>query len=156
MTMKNDKKSEEEPICRFKIDIKNLTNFDSSTRKSRKCTLLMGCFWPNKVYNVWAKKVQRSCFMKLESDARFEEKLTCGLENNIFTKVLESLKIGTFMGVLLSKVKCMSLKPTVELCFMVMKKDAKFKKKLTCQFKVDMRNLTIFDPRTRKSQKFAL
>ena len=44
MTMKNDKKSEEEPICRFKIDIKNLTNFDSSTRKSRKCTLLMGCF----------------------------------------------------------------------------------------------------------------
>ena len=35
--------------------------------------------------------------MKLESDARFEEKLTCGLENKIFTKVLESLKIGTFM-----------------------------------------------------------
>ena len=99
--MKNDKKSEEEPTSGFKIDIKNLTNFDSSTRKSRKCTLLMGCFWPNKVYNVWAKKVQRSCFMKLESDARFEEKLTCGLENNIFTKVLESLKIGTFMGVLL-------------------------------------------------------
>ena len=50
----------------------------------------------------------------------------------------------------------MSLKSTVELCFMVMKKDAKFKRKLTCQFKVDMRNLTNFDPRTRKSQKFAL
>ena len=50
----------------------------------------------------------------------------------------------------------MSLKSIVELCFMVMKKDAKFKRKLTCQFKVDMRNLTNFDPRTRKSQKFAL
>ena len=94
--------------------------------------------------------------MKLESDAKFEEKLTCGSENNIFTRALESLKIGTFMGVLLSKVKYMSLKSTVELCVMVTKKYAKFEKKLTCQFKIDMRNLTNFDPRTRKSQKFAL
>ena len=50
----------------------------------------------------------------------------------------------------------MSLKSTVELCFMVLKKDAKFKKKLTCRFKADMRNLTNFDPRTRKSKKFVL
>ena len=31
MTLKNDVKSEEELTCRFKIDIKNLTNFDWST-----------------------------------------------------------------------------------------------------------------------------
>ena len=31
MTMKNDEKSEEELTCRFKIDMRNLTNFDSST-----------------------------------------------------------------------------------------------------------------------------
>ena len=31
MTLKNDGKSEEELTCRFKIDIRNLTNFYSST-----------------------------------------------------------------------------------------------------------------------------
>ena len=39
MTVKNDKKSEEELICRFKTDIGDLTNFDSRTRKSQKFTL---------------------------------------------------------------------------------------------------------------------
>ena len=31
MGLKNDEKSEEELTCCFKIDIRNLTNFDSST-----------------------------------------------------------------------------------------------------------------------------
>ena len=39
MTLKNDEKSEEELTCRFKIDIRNLTNFDWSTRKSQKLAL---------------------------------------------------------------------------------------------------------------------
>ena len=39
---------------------------------------------------------------------------------------------------------------------MTMKNDEKFKKELTCQFKIDMRNLTKLDPSTRKSQIFAL
>ena len=34
--MKNDDKFEEELTCRFKIDMKNLTNFDLSTKKSQK------------------------------------------------------------------------------------------------------------------------
>ena len=38
---------------------------------------------------------------------------------------------------------------------MTMKDDAKFEEKLTCRFKIDMVNLTNFDPSTRKSQKFA-
>ena len=36
MTMKNDTKFEEELTCQFKIDTRNLTNFDPSTRKSPK------------------------------------------------------------------------------------------------------------------------
>ena len=36
MTMKNDTTVEEELTCCFKIDIRNLTNFDRSTRKSKK------------------------------------------------------------------------------------------------------------------------
>ena len=39
---------------------------------------------------------------------------------------------------------------------MTMKNDAKFEIELTFQFKIDMSNLTNFDPITHKSQKFAL
>ena len=44
MTLKNDEKSEEGVTCRFKIDIKNLTNFDSRTWKSQKLTLSWAAF----------------------------------------------------------------------------------------------------------------
>ena len=50
----------------------------------------------------------------------------------------------------------MSLKFTGKLCVMTMKNDAKAEEELTCQFKIDMRNLTNVDPRTEKSQTFAL
>ena len=36
MALKNDEKSEEELTCRFKIDIRDLTNFDSRTQTSQK------------------------------------------------------------------------------------------------------------------------
>ena len=39
MTMKNDAKFGEELTCCSKIDMRNLTNFDSITRKSRKIAL---------------------------------------------------------------------------------------------------------------------
>ena len=39
MTMNNDKKSEKELTSHFKTDVRNLTNFDSSTRKSKKFAL---------------------------------------------------------------------------------------------------------------------
>ena len=39
MAMKNNAKFEEESTCHFKIDMRNLTNFDSSNRKSKKIAL---------------------------------------------------------------------------------------------------------------------
>ena len=39
---------------------------------------------------------------------------------------------------------------------MTMKNGKKFEEELNCQFKVDMRNVTNFDPNTRKSPKFVL
>ena len=39
---------------------------------------------------------------------------------------------------------------------MTQKNDEKFEEYLTCQFKIDMKNLTNFDPSIQKSQKFAL
>ena len=38
---------------------------------------------------------------------------------------------------------------------MAMKNDATFEEELTRQFKIDMRNLTNFDPSTRKIQKIS-
>ena len=46
----------------------------------------------------------------------------------------------------------MSLKFTGEFFLMAIKNDAKFEEELTCQFKIDMRNLTNVDPSTRKSE----
>ena len=50
----------------------------------------------------------------------------------------------------------MKLKFTGEFCVMTMKNDVKFGKELTCQFKIDVTNLTNFDPSTQNSQKFTL
>ena len=50
----------------------------------------------------------------------------------------------------------MSLKLKRDLCVMTMKNDSKFEIELTCHFKIDMKNLTNFDPSTQKSQKFDL
>ena len=39
---------------------------------------------------------------------------------------------------------------------MTLKSDAKFKEKLTCGFKYDMRNLVNFHPTTQKSKNYTL
>ena len=39
MTMKNKAKFEEELTCHFKTDVRNFTNFDSRTQKSKKTAL---------------------------------------------------------------------------------------------------------------------
>ena len=39
MTMKSNAKFEEELTCHFKTDMRNLTNFDWSTQKSKKIAL---------------------------------------------------------------------------------------------------------------------
>ena len=39
LTMKNDAKFEEELTCHFKIDMRNLRNFDPSTKKFHKFAL---------------------------------------------------------------------------------------------------------------------
>ena len=60
------------------------------------------------------------------------------------------------MGFFGPKLRIYELKIYRELCVMAMKNDAKIEKELTCQFKIDMRNLKHFDPSTWKSKKFAL
>ena len=69
---------------------------------------------------------------------------------------MKGLKLGLLWGPFVQGRKYTSLKFTGVLCAMTMRNDAKFGKELTCQFKIDIRNLTNFDPSTKKSNKFAL
>ena len=67
-----------------------------------------------------------------------------------------ALKLRLWWDFFVQSWKCMSWKFTGELCVMIMKNDAKIEEKLTFQLKIGMTNLMNFDPRTQKSQKFAL
>ena len=79
MTLKNDEKSEEELTCSFKTDTRNLVNFDLRTQVSKIYTV-MGCFWPKDIM-FELKSKEELYFVTLDCDAKFKEKLTCGLAN---------------------------------------------------------------------------
>ena len=108
------------------------------------------------------EKYREVTFMTLESGATFEQKLTCGSENDIkklakfSPKHMKVSKLGLSLSLFIQSRKCMSLKSTGELCVITMKNDAKVEEEWTCQFKIGMRNLTNLDLNTRKSQKVAL
>ena len=87
-----------------------------------------------KVYHVWAEKsTEESYFMTLKCDTKFEEKLTCGLENHMrnlanFYQIIRQSQNSDPDGILLPKVENIwALKITGELCVMKIKNDAKFK-----------------------------
>ena len=77
MTNLNDEKSEQELTCRFKMDIRNLTCELEGLKNLHFNGLLL-----TKVYNVWAKTLQRN-YMTLACDAKVQEMLTCGFENDM-------------------------------------------------------------------------
>ena len=67
--------------------------------------------------------------MTLESDAKFEEKLTFGLENNMrnlanFDQSTWNCysNLGLLWGTFIPSRKCMTLKFTGDLCVIIMKK----------------------------------
>ena len=53
-------------------------------------------------------------------------------------------------------MKIKEYRSTQELSLMTLKSNAKFKDKLTCVFKNDMRNLVNFHPTPQKSENFFL
>ena len=83
-----------------------------------------------KVYKISAKSVQRSCLMTLKSHAKFEEKLTCGLESDIrnltiFYQNTWQSQNWNFDGILLSKVENALAKNLQRSYVMTMKNDKK-------------------------------
>ena len=102
MTLKIDTKFEEKMICYIKND-KNLVSFDLSTRNSQN--FYFDWLFLYKIYNVWPKKSPEELFfMTLMNDAKFEEKMTVGLKNNLRNMVYlhqsywKFSEIGIFMG----------------------------------------------------------
>ena len=59
-----------------------------------------------------------------------------------------------FNGLLFSKSCTVSAEKSTEEFPMTLKSDAKFKEKLTCSFKHDIRNLVNFHPTTQKSENY--
>ena len=117
-----------ELTCRFKTDMRNFTNFDLSTQKSKKIVLIGSNLW----FEKWLEK-----FVKFSPE------------------YLKVSRLGLWWDPFVQSRKGMTLKFAEELCVMAMKNNAKFEEELTCHFRTD-RNLTNLDWATRKSKKFAL
>ena len=115
-----------------------------------------------KVYNIWPKKsTEALSFKTLKSHAKFEGKLTCGLENDMrnftnFHQATWKFQKSYFHGILLPKVKNAWTRNLTRSCVMTLKNDKKSEEELTCRIKIDIRNLTNFDSSNRKFQKFTL
>ena len=116
-----------------------------------------------KVYKVSTKKsMEKFCLMIPKSGAKFKEKLTCGLENDLrnlanFHQNTWKCQNWYFHGILfVQSRKCMSYKFTEELLVMTLKNNKNSEEESTCRFKTDITNLTNFDSRTWKFQKFTL
>ena len=110
MTMKNDAKFEEELTCQFKTDMRNLTNFDLSTRKYQKICTLTGCFWPKYIMFDLSKYRGVMSLMALKIDSKFEGKLPCASKKGM--RNLANFHQSTWKsqnwdldGILLSKVE---------------------------------------------------
>ena len=78
--MQNDAKFEEELTCRFKIDMRNLTNFDSSTRKSQKFTIEWAPFIQGRKC-MRLKLKDELCVMTMNNDAKFLRGIDLSFQN---------------------------------------------------------------------------
>ena len=159
MTLKSDAKFEEKTICCLKND-KNFGNFDPSSQVSKTCTLI-GLFRA-KYITFDLKKYRGVIFHDTEVTCKIWRKINLwfGKWHEEFGKLspehCKVSKLGLLWDPFVQSRKCMSLKFTRALCLMTMKNDTKIEEELICCFKIDMRNLTNFDPVTQKSSKFTL
>ena len=137
---------------------KEINEFWLENSKVSKIYTLMGCCWP-KYIMFELKKYRGAIFQDTKVWCKIWRKtdLWFGKWHKEVSKFspehTKFSKLGLSLNPLIQSRKCMSLKFTGELCVMTMKNDAKFEIELTCLFKIDIRNLTNFDPSTLKISK---
>ena len=127
--------------------------------KSLEICTLIGPFCAK--YTFVLKVTEELSSMMLKSHAKFDEKLTCGLENDMrnlahFHQNTWTCQNCYFHGILLSEVENTRANNLQRLCVMRLKNNKKSEEELTCCSKTDMRNLTNFNSNAQKSEKFAL
>ena len=121
---------------------------------SKICTI-MGCFWP-KYMMFELKKYRRVIFHDTAEWCKIWRKtnLRFGKWHEEFGRFSPEhskvSKLGLWLDPFIQSRKYMSLKFTGESCVMTVENNEKVEEKLTCQFKIDMTNLTNFDPSTQK------
>ena len=71
---------------------------------------------------------------------------------NFYQSTSKSQKVSLKWAPFEQSIYWLSEKGTEKFSFMTLKADAKFRRKMTCRFKTDIRNLANFDPGTWKSQ----
>ena len=129
--------------------------------KISKISSFMGCFWPKctmfelKKYRAvmydrtedWCKNWSKTnfCFPKWHEEF-----------GKFSPEHLKVWKMELWWDLFIYSREFIILKFTGEWYVMTMKNDPKFEEELTCQFKIDMRSLTTFDPSTQKPEKFGL
>ena len=143
MTLKRDTKFGEELTCSFKIDIKNLTNFDWAV-ESLKNVHFNGLLL-RKLY-IWAKKYRGVIFHGTEKGYKISRGIDMSFRNwhkefhKFWPEHSKVSKMFTLMGSFWAKYILLELKITEKLSFTTLKKDAKFEEKLTCSLENEMRN----------------
>ena len=147
----NNTFGEELTSC-FKIDMMNVMNFDSSTQNLNFNELFL-----IKIYNIWARKVQRSYvsenwrLMQNLKETNLCFQIWPEEFSNFSPKYSKVSKLGLWWDCFIRSRKCMSFKFTKNPYVTTMKNNAKFGEKLTFHFKIDIINLVNFDPSTEKS-----
>ena len=156
--MNNYAKFEEELTCHFKVDMRNLTNFDSSISK---IFILMGSFWAKYIL-FELKKYRRAIFHETEEGCKIWRVINYSFQNwhKKFDKFWpEQSAVSEIFTLIVSfwvKYILFELKSTEELSLMKLKRDTKFGKEFTGPFNINIRNSTNFDLSTQKPEELLL
>ena len=141
MKLKRDTKFGEESTCRFKIGIRNLTNFDLSTQKSQKSFILIGSLWPKYILFELQKyrgiifcDTEKICKFWRKTDLLFEKRLE--KFGKFSPEHFKVSKLGLWWDPFVQIRKGMTLKFAEWLCVTIMKSTAKFEEELTVILKL--------------------
>ena len=120
MALKNDTKIAEELTRRFKIDMRNFTNFDRSSRKSKKIVLI-GSLWPKyllfelqKYRGVICHDTEEICKFWRKTDLWFEKRLE--KFGTFSPEHFKASKLELWWDSFVQSRKGMTLKFAEELC----------------------------------------
>ena len=133
MALKSDAKIKEKLTCGFKYDMRNLVNFHPTTQKSESFSSV-SYFCPKhimfelKIYRgVIFHDTEQWCKIWVNPDL-VVSKMTWGI-GWTFNRASKSLKTVHRWALFVQSIQIFQWKSTEELCFMTVKKDAKFEEK---------------------------